>query len=120
MTPNQKFTTGITLNIIGALLFIVGIGLSVTLLGACVGIPMAIAGLPLLIWGAVWIFQARNARNEQAIAAGIERGLKQSQTPVLPLDTTPVSASTALVATEGRNEPAALDAPPADATNDTP
>lgn len=81
MTTNQKFTYGLTLEIVGAFLFFIGIAISFTLIGACLGIPMALAGLPLIIWGIVWLFQARAEKTEQIIAVGIQQGLARHQLP---------------------------------------
>jgi predicted membrane metal-binding protein len=78
MTSSSKLTWGIIFLITGWVLFLVGILISFTVVGACLGIPMALVGLPLWIWGAVWAWQGKVKRAEEAIATGVRQGIQQA------------------------------------------
>jgi len=79
MTGAQKFTWGIILEFVGFFSVLGGILLSVTMIGACLGIPMIFIGIPLMIWGIIWIFMGRSQRMQEAVAAGIQEGMKAVQ-----------------------------------------
>ncbi|HWM23696.1 MAG TPA: hypothetical protein VNP98_02655 [Chthoniobacterales bacterium] len=94
MTSNQKFSYGLTLEIVGAFLFVIGVAISFTLIGACLGIPMALAGLPLMIWGIVWLFQAKAEKTKEIITVGIQQGLAQREFPQTMIGPPPNIAAT--------------------------
>lgn len=78
MTSSSKLTFGIILTISGLFLILLGIGLTATTIGACIGLPMILLGIPLEIWGAVWVWQWKIKRAEEAIAKGVSQGIQQA------------------------------------------
>ena len=92
MTSSSKVTTGIILLITGLLLFVIGIGISLTVIGACLGVPMIVIGLPLWIWGAIWTWQGKVGRAQEAIAAGVRQGIQQAAATQAAAARTPSSA----------------------------
>ena len=93
MTSSSKLTWGIILTISGWLLVFLGLLLSFTGIGACIGIPMILVGMPLWIWGAVWAWQGKVKRAEEAIAAGVRQGIQQAGgVPQAVVPRAPVSA----------------------------
>ena len=94
MTSSSKLTQGIILSVSGWILVILGIALSFTVIGMCLGIPMIVIGMPLWIWGAVWVWQGKVKRAEEAIAAGVRQGIQQAAAmqataPKVPSSATP-------------------------------
>jgi len=89
MKSSTKLTWGIMLLISGWLLFFLGLILSATGIGACLGIPMIVLALPFIIWGAVWTWQGKVKRAEEAIATGVRQGIQQAQATTRPPTSTP-------------------------------
>jgi hypothetical protein len=94
MTSSSKLTFGFILLIGGWILFFLGLILSFTGIGACLGIPMILLGTPLWIWGAVWVWQGKVKRAEEAIATGVRQGIQQAAAtqaaaPKVPSSATP-------------------------------
>jgi len=90
MSSSSKLMWGLVLGVGGTLIFGLGAILTATGIGACLGIPLILVAIPLCIWGGIWIWQGKVKRAEEAIAAGVQRGIEQaaksqkSQPPLLP------------------------------------
>lgn len=93
MTSSSKLTFGIALLITGWLIVFLGIALSFTGIGACLGIPMILIGMPLWIWGAVWVWQGKVKRAEEAIATGVRQGIQQAAATQAAATKVPSSAT---------------------------
>lgn len=102
MTSSSKLGCGLTLNLVGFLLFAIGLVLSFTLIGAVIGIPMICMGLPLLIWGIVWRVKGSSDKAREAITRGIREGLSGSQLSNRVPPQTPAPQGTHLTIQETR------------------
>jgi hypothetical protein len=85
MTGTQKFAWGLILTFGGSGLLVLGVLLTTTIIGACVGVPIILAAIPTMIWGIVWAFQGQMQKQREAIALGVEQGIRGAQSHVAPV-----------------------------------